>query len=572
MMKLLVICSITIVALFSASMPAFGNGFQKPVAPDDYGQVILQVPYGIKNSGVKNSSGLVVQDSTVASLFIVESYHPTPLDVALKIEIPKPLKPATNIEGIEIREDADSYLLKATFKLVTEFDDWYQLVTIRIPATARPDKYFIRATARFKGVIDGQPGGQPGGHPGGQPGEFVLHQQAAVRVVAPAGLQKLLTVPAIKIPSDRDGNYDEKCAQNSLLLRTGLGILGKVFGSRQEDDAAPAAFAGIKMANHAAEDAIALVSWQVLDRQTKAEAEGFRIPQEFLDLHGGGDDRVYTQVFIPGKEAVEFVLPIFADKHQVLAGRYLGRVEIRLFGSDATVGARDFDLTVKKMSWSSIGTTLYAMLVALGIGIFLLIRNRMIFQRFKSRWLILIALFGSTKFLVSLVPRFFLNELFNGLLGPFAAFASGLFREGITNLFVMALMVLIPLPGVVTLSMLISLVLFCLLGSFNPVIILFMVVAMSTMEIALYLTGFTRGPQNHFTRTPKALILAALGMGTAGAFATFVDYNLYMLLYRLYYANWFVWANILIVGFLYTAIFAPAGVMLGNKLKRVATQ
>jgi hypothetical protein len=560
MIKQLVRCSIAFVALLSAVVPALSDGFQQPIAPDDHGQVILQVPYGIKNSGVMNSAGLVAQDSTVASLFIVESYNPMPLDVALKIEIPKPLKPATNIEGIEIREDANRYLVQATFKLVTEFDDWYRLVDIRIPATAMPDKYFIRATACFKGVIDGQPG------------QFVLHQQAAVRVVAPEGLQKLLTVQAIKIPADRDGNFDEKCTQNSLLLRTGLGFLGKVLGSRQEDDAAPAAFAGIKMANHADEDAIALVSWQVLDRQTKEEAEGFRIPQEFLDLHGGGDDRIYTQVFIPGKDTVEFVLPIFADKHKVLAGRYLGRAEIRLFGSDATVGVKDFDLTVKKMSWSSIGTTLYAMLVALCGGVFLLIRNRSIFQRFKSRWLILIALFGSTKFLVSLVPRFFLNELFNGLLGPFAAFATGLFREGITNLFVMALVVLIPLPGVVTLSMLISLVLFCLLGSFNPVIILFMVVTMSTMEIALYLAGFTRGPQNDFTRTPKALILAALGMGTAGAFATFVDYNLYMLLYRLYYANWFVWANIFIVGFSYTAIFAPAGVLLGNKLKRVASQ
>jgi hypothetical protein len=560
MIKKLVRCSIALVALIGAAVPALSDGFQKPVAPDDYGQVIVQVPYGIKNSGVKNSAGLVAQDSTVASLFIVESYHPMPLDVALKIEIPKPLKPEANIEGIAIGEDANSYFLQATFKLVTEFDDWYRLVEIRIPATAMPDKYFIRATARFKGVIDGQPG------------EFVLHQQAAVRVVAPAGLQKLLTVPAINIPADREGNFDEEIAQNSLLLRSGLGFWGKIFDSRPENDAAPAAFAGIKMDNHADEDAIAQVSWQVLDRQTKAEAEGFRIPHEFLDLHGGGDDRVYTQVFIPGKETVEFVLPIFADKHKVLAGRYLGRVEIRLFGSDATVGVKDFELTVKKMSWSSIGTTLYAMLVALGIGIFLLIRNRTIFQRFKSRWLILIALFGSTKFLVSLVPRFFLNELFNGLLGPFAAFATGLFREGVTNLFVMALVVLIPLPGVVTLSMLISLVLFCLLGSFNPVIILFMVVAMSTMEIALYLTGFTRWTQKNFAQSPKALILAALGMGTASAFATFVDYNLYMLLYRLYYANWFIWANILIVGFSYTAIFAPAGVLLGNKLKRVATQ
>jgi hypothetical protein len=555
-----VICSITVVALFCAVMSASGNDFQKDAAPEDYGQVILQVPYGIKNSGVRNSAGLVAQDSTVASLFIVESYYQTPLDVTLKIEIPKPLMPETTIEGIEIDENADSYVIRSVFRLVTEFDDWYRLVTIRIPETARPDTYVIRATARFRGAIDGRPGA------------FACNQQASVRVVSPSELQTILTVPAIHIPADRDGNVDEKYAQNSLVLRSGLGILGKILGGQQGDEIAPVAFAGIKMANHAEEDAIALVDWQVLDPRSKKEADGFRIPREFLEIHGGGDDRVYTQVFIPAKEAVECVLPIFADTHKVLPGYYLGRIQIRLFGSDATVGVKDFNLTVRKMNWASIGTTLYAMVVALGGGIFLISRNRVIFQRFKSRWLILIALFGSAKFLVSLVPRFFLNELFNGILGPFSAFATGLFREGIVNLFIMALVVLIPLPGVVTLSMLMSLVLFCLLGGANPVIILFMMVSMSTMEIALYLTGFTRGPENHFSQRPKALILAALGMGMAGAFATFVDYNLYMLLYRLYYANWFILANIFIVGFTYTAIFAPAGVMLGNKLKRVATQ
>lgn len=560
MMQWPVICSIAVVVLFSAVMPVFGNGLQKTAAPDDYGQVILQVPYGIKHSGVGNSAGLAALDSSVAALFLVESYHPMPLDVALEIEIPKPLIPEINLEGIDIDEKATRYLLHATFRLVTEFDNWYQLVPLRIPETARPDTYVIRATARFKGTIDGQPAG------------FTRDQQASVRVVTPSELQKMFTVSAIHIPADRDGEVDGKCAPNSLILRSGLGIWGKILGGRQEDEAAPVAFAGIKMASHADEDAIAQVDWLVLDRQTKQEAEGFRIPQEFLDFHGGGDDRVYTQVFIPAKEAVEFVLPIFADKHKVLPGHYIGRVNVRLFGSDATVGVKDVDLTVRKMNWASIGTTLYAMGVALGVGIFLIIRNRMIFRRFKSKWLILIALFGSAKFLVSLVPRFFLNELFNGLLGPFSAFATGLFREGITNLFVMALVVLIPLPGVVTLSMLISLVLFCLLGGFNPVIILFMLVAMSTMEIALYLSGFTRRPENHFSQSPKALIMAALGMGTASAFATFVDYNLYMLLYRLYYADWFIWANIFVVGFMYTAIFAPAGVMLGNKLKKVATQ
>jgi hypothetical protein len=558
--KWIKVFSVFVILLFHALSPAFGNGFEHAVDPASYAQVILQVPYGIKNSGVKNSTGLLVQDSAVESLFIVESYNPMPLEVDLTIEIPKPLEPQNTLETVEIREDDDRYVLNARFKLVTEFDDWYKLVSIRVPANTRPGAYSIKAEACFTGMIDEEHG------------DFVIKQQATVRVVTPAELKNILTVPAIKIPADSDGNFDEKFSENSLLLRSDLGFFGKIFGSREVDDMAPVSFAGIKMKNLADEDAVALVTWEVLDPKTKKEIEGFRISQAFLDRHGGGDDRIYTQVFVPGRGETKFVLPVFVDKDEVLAGRYLGRVAIKLFGSDATIRTKCFDLTVQKMTWSSVGITVYAIMVTLGFGIFLLTRHRMIWQGFKTRWLILIALFGTAKFLISLVPRFFLTEIFNGLLGPFAAFATGFFREGATCLFVMALVVLIPRPGVVTLSMLMSLVLFCLLGNFNPVVILFIIVSMSTMEIALYLTGFTRRQAQNFTRTKKAMISAAVGLGAAGAFATFVDYNLYMLLYRLYYAKWYIWANIIVVGFVYTAIAAPLGVMLGNKLKQVAIE
>ncbi|MCI5209325.1 MAG: hypothetical protein D3910_11150, partial [Candidatus Electrothrix sp. ATG2] len=343
-------------------------------------------------------------------------------------------------------------------------------------------------------------------------------------------------------------------------------------GARQESDAAPVAFVGLRMRNKAEEHVGLVVGWQVVDPLSGQEIQSFRVSREFLDTHGGGDDRVRSHFFLPARQEKEFVLPLFADTHQVLPGRYFGRITVSLFGSDAVVLQQDLPFTVRKISWASLGLTLYAVLVTLAVSTFLLLRNKRIFQRFKTKWLILIALFGAAKFLVSLVPRFFLNELFNGLLGPFAVFVNGIFREGITNLFVMALVVLIPLPGVVTLSTMMSLVLFCLLGNFNPVIILFMMVSMSTMEIALYCTGFTRNTSQEFSRSRKALIGASLGMGLAGAFAVFVDYNLYMLLYRLYYASWYVWANILLVGFLYTAISAPCGVMLGNKLKQTALQ
>lgn len=541
--------------IFHTAGMVFGNEPPSPVAP---ARVSLQVPFGIHNGGAGHGAGLVVPGSSTASFIVVESLHEKVLSAELTIEIPKPLKPETEEDWVEILETADRYILNARFDLMTEFDDWHRLFTIKIPSSSRPGHYTIQARAGFSF--------------NGRQKEFEIRQQAVVRVATRAEIQKVLTVSQIKIPADPDGNYDKKLSRNSLLLKTDLGFLGKLLNGRGESGATPLAFAAIRMENKADENAIVHVSWEVSDPATGKEIKGFRISREFLDLHGGGDDRIHTQVFIPGKSKVRFVLPIFADTDLVLPGRYIGRIETRLFGSDVTVRTDEFELIVKKMDWASIGTMFYAIMITLGISVFLVFGNRLIFSRFKTRWLILIALFGSAKFLLSLVPKFFLSDLFNALLGPFAVFATGIFREGLTYLFIMALVVLIPFPGVVTLSMLMSLTLFCLLGSFNPVVILFIMVSISTMEISLYLTGFTRPHAPNFTRTNKALILAAVGMGIASAFATFVDYNLYMLLYRLYYANWYIGANIIVVGFLYTAIFAPAGVLLGNKLKRTATE
>ncbi|GAB6145880.1 hypothetical protein JCM12294_33190 [Desulfocicer niacini] len=545
----------TIILIFHAAGTVCANVAPPPVDP---ARVLLQIPFGIQNNGDRHGSGLVVPGSSAASFIIVESFHEKELSAELTIEIPKPLKPETEAGWFEISETPDSYILGARFELMTEFDDWHSLFTLGIPATARPGHYTIRARAGFSSK-EGQK-------------ECEIRQQAVIRVATRTEIQKVFTVNQIKIPADLDGNYDNKLSRNSLVLPTDLGLLGKLLKSRGDIGAAPVSFASIQMENQADEAAIVHVSWEVWDPETGKEIKGFRISREFLDLHGGGDDRIQTQVFIPGKSKVQFVLPIFADKDLVLPGRYTGRIQTRLFGSDVTIRTDAFELVVKKMDWTSIGIMMYAIILTLGISGFLVFGNRLIFSRFKTRWLILIALFGSAKFLLSLVPKFFLTDLFNGLLGPFAVFATGVFREGLTYLFIMALVVLIPFPGVVTLSVLMSLTLFCLLGSFNPVVILFMMVSMSTMEVTLYLTGFTRQHAPNFTRTNKALFLAAFGMGIASAFAIFVDYNLYMLLYRLYYANWYIWANIIVVGFLYTAIFAPAGVMLGNKLKRTAIE
>ncbi|HEX5442726.1 MAG TPA: hypothetical protein VFW87_02805 [Pirellulales bacterium] len=160
------------------------------------------------------------------------------------------------------------------------------------------------------------------------------------------------------------------------------------------------------------------------------------------------------------------------------------------------------------------------------------------------------------------------------LLGPFSAFITGVADVGIPALLMAALVVLIPRPGTLMLAYLAQFLLMCLFGgSFDVFQLVPVTVSIVLGEGALAIAGATT---SNLLRQPGgkpprgAVARTALAIALAKAAAVVVQYAIYMVFYRLYYATGYIVAIALIPYFGYGGIGAALGVKLGYRLRRVA--
>ena len=90
-----------------------------------------------------------------------------------------------------------------------------------------------------------------------------------------------------------------------------------------------------------------------------------------------------------------------------------------------------------------------------------------------------------------------------------------------------------------------------------------MAIVYTGTSVLLLETGFL------FARN-RSLFVWAVVLGFCDAIAVYVDFQLSILLYRLFYADWYIVLRILIEGFVYTFIGVLLGARLGRGLWRVA--
>lgn len=182
--------------------------------------------------------------------------------------------------------------------------------------------------------------------------------------------------------------------------------------------------------------------------------------------------------------------------------------------------------------------------------------------------LILIALFGTVIFAVVNIPGTILFNVAHVLLGPFSFFLTGFFYEVIFYLLLISLLVLIPRTGVVTLAIMVRFLMSSfILGEFSPVSFLYYPTMAVVLEGAVYLSGISKESRNF---SKRRIMVAAVTLGLADAYLSFVSFNLSMLFYRLYYANWYIGIYIVINGFLFTFLAVPFGFSLGKRLRAVS--
>jgi len=359
----------------------------------------------------------------------------------------------------------------------------------------------------------------------------------------------------------RSGQPENQIAMPSALwdrLASGLGIRP----GRLESEA-PRGYQTVRLTNRSLHPLALLVVCEVLRADTGEQAPHFDPPSWQA---GGGTNEVmaFVQVAPGGSEAC--VLPLHADS-DTPAGLYTRHLTVTPLGSDRVLVERDAPLGIVRTkplfsAWVALTAALtVAWLVALAVG------YRRLVEGLGVRALVLLSLLGSMQFCLQFVGGWVSSVLY-AVLGPFNCLVGGFLTELMTYLLITAILFLLPRVGALTLAGLVSYLMGGILfGSFGLTDLLFVGSAIAFREVFLLLFRVT-----HFGATPArppALVPMMLALGLADAAATFTNLALYAVLYRLFYADWYVVLNVAVTGFLYTVIGVYLGRSLGMSLRRV---
>lgn len=131
-------------------------------------------------------------------------------------------------------------------------------------------------------------------------------------------------------------------------------------------------------------------------------------------------------------------------------------------------------------------------------------------------------------------------------------------------------MTLLPRPGTLALAVgtgwLLSGV---AMGSFGPTDVLFLCSRILFLEALLWLTGVTRDPRWRDGAALSRFRRLATGFGLASLLSSATGLALHMVLFRLFYADWYIAMILLGPGFLYVVAACAVAVPFAASLRKV---
>lgn len=346
----------------------------------------------------------------------------------------------------------------------------------------------------------------------------------------------------------------------SVLRATGI-------GTRAKDPHGPWAWQGVPLTNTAEEPVNVVVLARVLD-DDGAVAEPFR-PRD--RGRSGVNGLVAGLVRVPAGGEALARLPFFVDARGLPEGstRWTREITVTPLGSDVPLWTVREPLQVRRgSSWISLAFALAVLCGALGTGLVLL-RLRGWVASLRTRDLVTIAVFATLSFLVSGASAV-VSAAIGAVLGPFAIFVTNLLDDVLRYALLATLIVLLPRPGVAALSALLTwLMRGVALGSFSPIDVIYMGSQILALESALWLAGLTRGSDWLEARPLVRWARMGAAFSSASVVTAMTGLVVAMVLYRLFYAEWYVAAVLAGPGFLYVWIACGLAVGFSGSLRRV---
>ncbi len=506
-----------------------------------------EIPYG------ERAGGLLGRGTTITALLCVESLSQGDVAIDYEVNIPSPLRPLVKDGDLKAGKRAGGWILKASFHLKVEGEKWFRPVRIYIPKNCPCHVYTIHATAYIYGSS----------------GVEVVRHAARLKVVSSKEMMDYFRIGGVIIPANDKGEPDVRQEQNTFLITEKRNFWQRLATKedRNKKGVEPATYAAVTIKNKGAYKAILLISLDILDPGTGKRIEGFEYPYaaEHGDLLGEGE--IYQIVSLKPESEEKVVLPIYTKEDMVLPGTYTASLKAFLFGTSTMVGHKDIRVRAVSTRWMPILMTAMTLMTAMA-GCLFFYQKRRQFLSMNSKDLILISLFGTVMFAVVNVPGTILFNVAHVLLGPFSFFLTGFFYEVIFYLLLTSLLVLIPRVGTTTLVIMVRFLMGSfVLGEFSPLSLIYYSTMATVLEGAAYLSGISRGKKIF---SMHRIVLVALSLAIADTYLGLVFFNLSMLFYRLYYANWYIAIYLIINGFLFTLLAVPLGFKLGNRLKAVS--
>jgi hypothetical protein len=352
----------------------------------------------------------------------------------------------------------------------------------------------------------------------------------------------------VRMPADALGRPDPTLPADRVLLPSRFAL-----GWRRSD--APWTWQAVTLANTAPRPVDVVVRAEV--RDARGPVDAFRSRRE-----GTGVPYVAAIARVPAEGATVVALPMFVDADAVPTGALVRRIAVTPLGAREPLHVLDLPLAVGRGSRFGWPVFLVACVTSLGGWALLALGWRRFLRSVSTADLVTISLFGSLTFVVGAAFQL-LGMGVAAVLGPFAPLLTGLPDDAFRAVLLGTLVTLIPRPGVVATATVVGFLMRGLaLGSFHPADLLFLGTAVLLHEGALWLAGPSRGRGGWARLT--------LSLGGANVVSVLLGLATTAVLYRLYFAAWYVAALAILPGFVYVAIGCWLAVPVAESLRRVA--
>ena len=370
-------------------------------------------------------------------------------------------------------------------------------------------------------------------------------------------LQSSISIEEAHLPTSVSGELLTHLQPNTLTLP---GYLETLLPQKHIDDSSPVTFQTIYIRNNLSATIPILVSAMVQDRNTKKPIIFLSPPSDVRSQK----HQSFSVINLEPLTSNAVSLPLYVNPNLTpKPGNYQRKVQVQLWGVETIVDQALFPLKIILPNRLSFLVTVLATIWGI-LGLSYLIANwEQLIAKLSNKNLILISFFGAIIFGFVNLPSTFLISLSNFLLGPFSFLITAFFNEILYFTLLVALLTIVPQKGTI---ILVSSVRFLLngilLGAMSPIILINLFVSVTGLEIGFWLAG------KDLTSRLNCLILAIL-FGISDALSTWVDFQIGITFYRLFYADWYIWLMVGLGGFLYTFIGVLLGAQLGRHLQKV---